>query len=224
MNPLHMPAPGSLLNVLIVDDHDIVRIGVRHVLEARAQVFEATSLHEAQSFLARGRCDLLLLDLGLGDEFSLTTLPQLRAAHPALKIIVLTSMSEDLFAERALRAGADGFVMKSELARTLLQAIDTVLGGHVHVSPALGSVLLRRMSGRSAASKESADDQPDLSAREIEVLRLIAAGKSTRDIADALNRSVKTIETHKQSLKLKLGADSPAALVRLALSWCSHGA
>ena len=219
-----MPAPGSLLNVLIVDDHDIVRIGVRHVLEARAQVFEATSLHEAQSFLARSRCDLLLLDLGLGDEFSLTTLPQLRAAHPALKIIVLTSMSEDLFAERALRAGADGFVMKSELARTLLQAIDTVLGGHVHVSPALGSVLLRRMSGRSAASKESADDQPDLSAREIEVLRLIAAGKSTRDIADALNRSVKTIETHKQSLKLKLGADSPAALVRLALSWCSHGA
>ena len=224
MNPCQMPLPGSLLNVLIVDDHDIVRIGVRHVLEARAQVFEAASLHEAQSFLARGECDLLLLDLGLGDEFSLTTLPQLRAAHPALKIIVLTSMSEDLFAERALRAGADGFVMKSELARTLLQAIDTVLGGHVHVSPALGSVLLRRMAGRGAANKESADDQPDLSAREIEVLRLIAAGKSTRDIAEALNRSVKTIETHKQSLKLKLGADSPAALVRLALSWCSHGA
>lgn len=218
-----MPLPGSLLNVLIVDDHDIVRIGVRHLLQARAQVFEAASLHEAQSFLASTGCDLLLLDLGLGDEFSLTTLPQVRAAHPALKIIVLTSMAEDLYAERALRAGADGFVMKSALAQTLLQAIDTVLGGHVYVSPALGSVLLRRMAGRGAGSKESRDDQSELSTREIEVLRLIAAGKSTRDIAEALNRSVKTIETHKQSLKLKLGADSPAALVRLALSWCSHG-
>jgi DNA-binding NarL/FixJ family response regulator len=128
-------------------------------------------------------------------------------------------MAEELYAERVLRAGADGFVMKSALGQTLLEAVDIVMAGEVHVSPRLGSALLRRMAGRDAGDQRSA-----LSAREIEVLRLVAGGKSTREIADALNRSVKTIETHKQALKTKLGADTPAKLVRLAVSWFGDAA
>ena len=124
-------------------------------------------------------------------------------------------MAEDLYAERALRAGADGYVMKSALGPSLLNAVDAVLAGDVHVSPHLRSTLLRRMVGR----EQDAAPRPDLSPRELEVLRLVAAGKSTREIADALNRSVKTIETHKQALKTKLGAETPAMLVRLALAW-----
>lgn len=202
--------------ILVVDDHEIVRLGVRHLLGDRAQVSEADSLPAALQALAAGPCDLLLLDLGLGDSFGLTALPRLRAEHPALKIIVLTSMAEQLYAERALRAGADGFVEKSAFGTTLLGAVESVLAGQLHVSPELGAALLRRVAGRAAP----AAGDGELSARELEVLRLVAAGRSTREIASALNRSVKTIESHKQALKTKLGADTPAMLVRLAVARC----
>lgn len=214
-----MPAFATPLRVLVVDDHDIVRLGVRHLLGTRAQLTELATLDEARAWLASERCELLLLDLGLGDDFSLTALPALRQSHPALKIIVLTSMAEDLYAERALRAGADGFVMKSALGQTLLQAVDTVLAGQVYLSSRLGSAVLRRMTGRGASPA-----QTELSVREIEVLRLVGAGRSTREIAELLNRSVKTIETHKQALKTKLGADTPAALVRMAVAWTGDAA
>jgi len=210
-----MLAEASPLKVLVVDDHDLVRLGIRQLLGPRADVTDVGSLHDARVRLASQRFDLLLLDLGLGNDFSLTALPEWRATWPDLRIVVLTSMSEDLYAERALRAGADGFVMKSALGQTLLQAIDAVMSGQVYLSSGLGNKLLRRMAGRSDTSEQA----PDLSPREIEVLRLVGQGKSTREIADALNRSVKTIETHKQALKTKLGADTPAALVRLALAW-----
>jgi len=217
-----MVETGGRLRVLVADDHDIVRLGVRHLLGDRADITDAATLPEARALLARQHFDLLLLDLGLGDDFSLAALPQLREDHPALKILVLTSMAEELFAERALRAGADGFVTKSALGQTLLQAVDNVVAGGIHLSPALSGALLRRAAGRSASP--SGGSEPELSPREVEVLRLVAAGKSTREIADTLNRSVKTIETHKQALKTKLGADSPAMLVRLALAWCGEHA
>ena len=185
------------------------------MLGSRADVTDVGSLHDARVQLASQRFDLLLLDLGLGNDFSLTALPEWRAAWPDLRILVLSSMPEDLYAERVLRAGADGFVMKSALGQALLQAIDTVMSGRVHLSTEVSNKMLRRMSGRNSA----AEQQPELSPREIEVLRLVGQGKSTREIADALNRSVKTIETHKQAIKTKLGADTPAALVRLALAW-----
>lgn len=209
----------ALPNAMVVDDHDIFRLGVRHLLAGRVQVTEASSLREARAWLAEHPCDLLMLDLGLGDDFSLTALPTLREAHPALRIVVLTSMDETLYAERALRAGADGYVMKSASTQAILDAVDAVMAGGIYLSPRLGGAVLRRMSGRDKGT-----ERPELSAREIEVLRLVAEGRSTREIADALNRSVKTIETHKQSLKAKLGADSPAKLVRLAVAWCGDAA
>jgi two-component system, NarL family, response regulator FusR len=211
-----MPTPAATMTVLVVDDHEIVRLGVRHLLGERARVVDVSTLKMARAELASGHFDLLMLDLGLGDDFSLSSLPQLRAAHPALKIIVMSSMDEELYAERVLRAGADGYVTKTALGPALLQAVDTVMSGRVYLSPALGSTLLRRLaSGRAAPAAAG----PDLSGREIEVLRMVAAGKSTREIAEVLNRSVKTIETHKQTLKTKLGADSPANLVRRAMAW-----
>ena len=211
------------LNVLIVDDHDIVRLGVRQVLERLPQpcrVREAASVREALAGLADDPPDLLLLDLGLGDELALAALPRLRDAAPRARILVLTSMPEDLYAERCLRAGADGFVAKSALSGTLFDAVQAVLAGQIWVSPERREALLRRATGRGAGA---AADRPELSTRELEVLRLVAAGRSTREIADQLNRSVKTIETHKQSLKLKLDADSPAMLVRKAIAFLGEG-
>jgi two-component system, NarL family, response regulator FusR len=210
MAGMHAP-----LNVLVVDDHAIIRLGVRQLLGDQAQVTDAESVAQARSLLTQRQFDLMLLDLGLGDDFGLTALPLLRQLAPQMKIIVLTSMDEGLYAERALRAGADGFVMKSEIAGALQGAIQTVMSGQVHVSSALASTMLRRMT----TNADAVTGRAELSPREIEVLRLVASGKSTREIADALNRSVKTIETHKQALKTKLGADSPARLVRMALTW-----
>lgn len=204
-------------HVLVIDDHAIVRLGVRQLLGAGAVLHEAADIASALALLAQQPIELALLDLNLGDQFSLGALPRLRDARPGLKVIVLTSMDETLHAERALRAGADGYVMKSELAGTLTQAIRQVLAGEVYVSAAQRNQLLRKLA------RPAAETRPELSTREVEVLRLVAAGKSTREIADALNRSVKTIETHKQTLKTKLGADNPAMLVRRAVEWFGEG-
>jgi DNA-binding NarL/FixJ family response regulator len=207
------PPSATPLRVLVVDDHEVVRLGLRHLLAARGEVREAADLASALTLLAQQRADLLLLDLSLGEDFGLTALPRLKAASPGMRVIVLSSMAEDLYAERALKAGADGYVSKSALGSTLQQAVDSVLAGRVWVSPEVSAALLRKLG---AAAPEG---RPELSPREIEVLRLVAAGKSTREIADQLNRSVKTVETHKQALKTKLGADSPAQLVRMAVHW-----
>jgi DNA-binding NarL/FixJ family response regulator len=146
----------------------------------------------------------------MGGESGLGLLPRLKALEPPPRVLVLSSLDEQLYAERALQAGADGFVSKSALAGELLQAMATVLGGRVHVGEAVRERLLRR---HSAPTPEA---QP-LTPRELEVLQLVAAGRSTREIAEALNRSVKTIETHKQALKAKLGAETPAQLLRMAI-------
>ncbi len=214
-----MTPPATAPQVLIIDDHAIVRLGVRHLLGAQVQLSEAATLTEALVILQAEPIALVLLDLSLADEFSLGAMPRLREVRPGVKVIVLTSLAEHLYAERALRAGADGFVMKTELGSTLRQAIETVLAGGLHVSAGQQQALLRRLSNAGTAA-----GKPELSAREVEVLRLVAAGKTTREIADALNRSVKTIESHKQALKTKLDADSPAMLVRVALSWFGEGA
>lgn len=210
------------LQVLVVDDHDIVRLGVRHVLASLGRpcaVRDAASVRDALAALQAVPADLVMLDLGLGDDFALSALPRLRDAAPKARILVLTSMPEDLYAERCLRAGADGFVAKAALTATLLDAVRTVLAGQIWVSAEQRDALLRRATGRAG----EASDRPELSARELEVLRLVAAGRSTREIADHLNRSVKTIETHKQSLKVKLDADSPAMLVRKAIAYLGEG-
>ncbi len=214
----------SPLRILIVDDHDIVRLGVRHLLQGLQrplQLREAPDLRAALTALQAEPVDLLMLDLGLGDDFALAGLPRLRSAAPQARILVLTSMPEDLYAERCLRAGADGFVLKSALSSTLLDAVRAVMSGQIWVSPERRNALLLRVAGRGAVSEGL--QRPELSARELEVLRLVAAGRSTREIADQLNRSVKTVETHKQSLKLKLEADTPAMLVRKAIGYLGEG-
>lgn len=212
------------LNVLVVDDHDIVRLGVRQVLSALDRpcvVREAASVRDALEALRAAPVDLVMLDLGLGDEFGLAALPRLREEAPAARILVLSSMPEGMYAERCLRAGADGFVAKAALSATLLDAVRGVLAGRIWVSADQRDALLRRATGRPASDGPG---RPELSVRELEILRLVAAGRSTREIAEQLNRSVKTVETHKQSLKVKLDAETPAMLVRKAIAYLDEGA
>lgn len=202
--------------MVLVDDHAILRVGLRQLLSAEPDltvVADVGTVQEAREALVRHRPDLLVLDLGLGDEFSLGWLPRLREDSPATRILVLSSHAEQLYAERALRAGAHAFLMKSVPTDELLRAARRVLAGQIVVSDAQQAALLQRSVGHGPDK-----GTPALSTRELEVLRLVADGRSTAEIAELLHRSVKTIESHKQALKAKLGADSPAQLMRMAIA------
>lgn len=201
--------------VVLVDDHALLRLGLRHLLAAEPDlevVADVGTMAEARDVLVALKPDLLLLDLGLGDEFALGGLPRLREDSPQTRILVLSSHAEHLYADRVLRAGAQGYVMKSASSTDLLHAVRQVLAGKISLSAEQQEAMLQRagIGGKST--------RPELSARELEVLRHVAAGKSTAEIAQILNRSVKTIESHKQALKTKLGAETPTQLMRIAIA------
>jgi DNA-binding NarL/FixJ family response regulator len=209
---------GTALTVLAIDDHEVVRLGLATLLSRRHEVLnwlEAGSVGEALRRHGDAAPNLVLLDLCLGEELGLPDIPRLAQTWPGARILVLSSLPEDRYAEPALRAGADGYLMKSELAATLNAAVDIVLKGEPYLSERQRGRTLKRLLARDVLQ----ESRPELSPRELEVLRGVANGRSTREIAEALNRSVKTIETHKQALKTKLGAASPAQLVRLAIDW-----
>lgn len=202
--------------VVLVDDHALVRVGLRHLLASEpdlAVVADVGTIREARAALVAHKPDLLVLDLGLGDDFALGELPRLREDSPQTRILVLSSHAEQLYAERVLRAGAQGYVMKSAPATELLNAVRQVLAGRIALSSAQQEVVLQRAAGLGGKST-----RPELSTREFEVLRHVAAGRSTAEIAQLLHRSVKTIESHKQALKTKLGAATPAELMRMAIA------
>ncbi|HET9977503.1 MAG TPA: response regulator transcription factor [Burkholderiaceae bacterium] len=210
------PSVSNPARVVLVDDHAILRVGLRQLFSAEPDltvVADVGTVGEAREALVRHQPDLLVLDLGLGDDFSLAWLPRLREDSPATRVLVLSSHAEQLYAERVLRAGGHAFVMKSAPTDELLRAVRRVLAGHIVVSVAQQEALLLRSVGHATGT-----GAPALSTRELEVLRLVADGRSTAEIAQQLHRSVKTIESHKQALKAKLGADSPAQLIRMAIA------
>ena len=178
----------SPARVVLVDDHALLRLGLRQLLSAEPDltvVADVGTVREAREALVRHQPDLLVLDLGLGDEFSLASLPRLREDSPATRILVLSSHAEQLYAERALRAGAHAFVMKSAPADELLRALRRVLAGQIALSAAQQEALLQRSVGHGPDK-----GAPALSTRELEVLRLVADGRSTAEIAQVLHRSV----------------------------------
>ncbi len=211
-----MTPDSSRARVVLVDDHEVMRMGLRHLLAAEPDlevVADVATLPEARDALVEHKPELLVLDLGLGDDFSLGWLPRLRQDSPQTRILVLSSHAEQLYAEHVLRAGAQAYVMKTAPSDELLSSIRRVLAGQIALSAVQQDAMLQRAVGRGGDT-----GMPELSARELEVLRHVAAGRSTSEIARILHRSVKTIETHKQSLKTKLGADSPAQLMRMAIA------
>ena len=208
--------------VLVVDDHPVVRDGIRALLERAGEytvIAEAASQAEALSALEDVVPALALIDISLrgGDGLELTKM--LRARYPLLPILVVSMHDEALYAERSLAAGAAGYVMKHVTPDTLVEAVRTVLRGDVFVSADVVQHMVRsfaRGGGRRGVSGVDA-----LSDRELEVLRDIGAGKSTRTIARELHLSVKTIETHRSHLKEKLGLADSNELLRYAVTWLS---
>jgi len=190
------------LRVLIADDHTAIRLGVRSALETRyaAEFTEATDAKAALIQARAKQFDLILLDLTMPGRSGLDILPDLKLAQPATPILVVSMHAEEQFGLRVLQAGAAGFIHKSALADELLAAVEKVLAGRRYVSESLGESLASDfVRGGQRESHET------LSAREFEILRMIASGKSGKEIAGELSLSYKTVSTYRTRMLKKLG-------------------
>lgn len=208
--------------ILMVDDHPIVREGMGKFLNLQADLelcAEAENAAEALAAIPAHRPDLAIVDITLQGDSGLALVKSLRHRHPELPTLVMSMHEELVFAERALRAGANGYVMKLEATEHILQAIRCVLNGDIYLSPAMhGSLALRLAS----PTRVPAGPLSSLSEREFEILHLIGLGFGTRQIAEKLNRSIKTIEAHRAHLKEKLQLASGKDLERFAVQWQEH--
>lgn len=220
--PVHVNAGAHPLRILVVDDHPIVRKGLVDLFNEEPGFVvcgQAANAADALRAVSVAPPDVAVVDLTLGTESGLDLLTELSKSHPAVRLLVLSGHDERLYAERALKAGALGYVMKDQPATHLLTAIRRVAGGKSYVSADTAERILSTLgsSRRAAANHRSPIER--LSDREHHVLELLGQGLATREIAEALSVSVKTIESHVSRLKEKLGARNGRELARLAVSW-----
>ena len=209
----------SVKRLVLIDDHPIMRHGLAQLVlaeEGLDVIGEAGSAREGLEVVDRLRPDLAVIDLTLPDKNGLELVKDIRALHPATLCIVLSMHDEILYGERALRAGARGYVMKEEAADHLVTAIHKVISGGLYVSEALNARMLEQVTG-SARSKATGMDA--LTDRELEILALIGKGIATKIIAAQLSISARTVEAHRAHIKEKLGMTDGAALVRYAVQW-----
>ncbi len=203
--------------ILIVDDHPIVRQGLKLMINAEADLViagEAQSEQEARDMVRELKPDAVIVDLTLGDGDGFNVVRHLHAHYPEVKVLVLSMHEESVYAERLLAEGASGYIMKQAVTDQLVTALRTVLRGELYLSESLQQRLTRRAGG-------DGDLRRRLSVRELQVLSLIGDGQSTREIAEALSLSVKTIESHRAAIKRKLGLETSAQMVQYAIKW--HG-
>jgi DNA-binding NarL/FixJ family response regulator len=206
----------SRTRILIVDDHPIVRLGIRQMLAAEPDLEvsgEADSADAARRSIGSARPDLVIVDLSLAEGTGLDLIRSLRESLPGLPVLVLSMHDEALFAERALRAGARGYIMKREAITGLVGAIRQVLAGRIYLSEGMAQAVLERLGHEALAP-----DNPlaRLTDRELEVFDLIGRGQSTVAIAERLGVSIKTVETYRSNIKTKLGLKDAADLIRFA--------
>lgn len=210
--------PKNPLKILIVDDHPIVRQGLVNLIGGAPDMAvsgQCESAAEAMTYLAAERADVAIIDLSLGSTNGLDLIKMIVNAHPGVPMLVLSMHDETLYAERALRAGATGYVMKHEATRELLNAIRHVAQGSVYVSAKVSERMMAGMVGRGAPRTGIAQ----LTDRERHVLELVGRGFNAREIAGQLGVSIKTIESHQLHLKDKLGLRTGRDLLRFAVGW-----
>jgi DNA-binding NarL/FixJ family response regulator len=210
---------GRRIRILIVDDHPIVRLGIRQMLAAERDLEvcgEAETADEAKQLIVGGHPDLAIVDLSLTEGTGLDLIRSLRESAPTLPVLVLSMHDETLFAERVLRAGARGYIMKREAVTGLVTAIRQVLSGRVYLSEDMAQAVLERLGPEAAPP-----DNPlaSLTDRELEVFDLIGRGQSTAAIAEQLGVSIKTIETYRSNIKTKLNLKDATELIRFAATW-----
>jgi DNA-binding NarL/FixJ family response regulator len=210
--------------VLIVDDHAVLREGLALVINVQSDLLvcgEAGSVAEGIQAAAAVQPDVALIDLSLMGGSGLEVVKDLKAQHPNLPTLVLSLHDEALYAERALRAGARGYIMKRAPIPELLAAIRKVLDGDIYLSEKMGSVVVRQALGERT-TLASGDPLEQLSDRELEVFQLLGEGHSTRDVAEQLGLSMKTVSCYRQNIQTKLELKDAAALLQRAVHWAAH--
>lgn len=213
------PLPGKK-RILLVDDHPFMRVGLASLIDRQADLTvcgEAGNPAEAFAALPKCKPDLVLTDLTMPGRSGLEFIKDLIAAEPKLAILVVSMHDEVVHAERVLRAGARGYIMKEAGGENLLAAIRQVLSGQVYLSTRMSARILEGMSGTKPRGSTSPIEK--LTDREFEIFQLIGHGKSTRDIAEQLHLSTKTVDVHRSHIKEKLDLKDVTALIRHAVRW-----
>lgn len=214
------PATSTKIRVLIVEDHPITRQGLKALINQQLNLLvcgETDSAAQAIDLVNTLEPDLAVIDVSLKTSSGIDLTKTLHTQRPALPILVISMHDEALFAERALRAGALGYVMKNEAGDRITTAIQHVLRGDLYLSPKMKERVLHRFVNKKNEGLVFAMDT--LSNREMEVFQLIGNGFSTRQIAEKLTLSSKTIDSYREHLKLKLGLETGAELMRHAIQW-----
>jgi len=211
--------------ILLVDDHPIFRRGVMSMLSGESTyevVAEAGSAQEAISQLREADPDLALVDISLPGSNGIELIKMLLAEKPKLPILILTMHDESVYAMRALRAGARGYLMKTEAMNGIVEAIHKVSTGEMYVSEDLSNRLIFQAVHGSNSEGQSQSPIDRLSDRELEVFRLLGRGFATRHIAKELHLSIKTVETHRAHIKEKLGCSDSTEMVGFAIDWVTN--
>ena len=205
--------------IVLVDDHPLFRAGMRFVLDntvGNKVVAEAGDSRSGRDVIKQHQPDVVVLDLVLGDGRGLEVLQEISNLAPSARVLMVSMLDESMYAERCIRSGAAGYLMKSTAPDSLVSAVEAVARGDVFLSSFLTQRLMQRMS--SGVSPQARPIQT-LTDRELEVFELIALGRSTRETASSLGISPKTVESHQSRIKRKLGVGSTHELLRVAMSW-----
>jgi len=220
MNEKSNDKSGQRHRVFIVDDHPLVREGLANLINQQPDLVVCGQAEDAAQTLAgigASRAELALIDISLKTASGLELVKDLKVHHPDVALIVLSMHDEMLYAERAIRAGARGYVMKRETTKEVLTAIRRVLQGDVYVSERVVNLMARRLGSPRKAAATSPVEQ--LSDRELEIFRLLGQGRTTSQIAADLHLSLKTVQAYCARAKEKFGVDSLTELLRAAIRW-----
>lgn len=220
--PKSQEAPTAKKRVLIVDDHPIFRAGLTGLVNLETDMTvcgEAHDAPQAMQAVEKMNPDLVLLDMSLPGKSGLELLKDIRAIAPQTPVLIISMHDETLYAERVIRAGGRGYIMKQEGPERIVHAIRRVMSGGISVSEGISSQILDALSG---AKKGAASSVSTLTDREFEVYRLLGQGKEPHEIARILHLSIKTVDTHRSHIRQKLGLRNATELIHHATRWTAE--
>ncbi|MBW8039623.1 MAG: response regulator transcription factor [Planctomycetes bacterium] len=209
--------------IVIVDDHPIVREGLSDLINKEddlAVCGEAEDGQGAMAVIKELEPDIAIVDISLQETSGLELIKDLKVQHPSMPVLALSMYEESLYAERVLRAGAKGYIMKREATKNVVMAIRKVLSGQLYLSEKMAITLVDKLVGGKADASSSPIDR--LTDRELEVFSMLGHGKGTRQISERLHLSVKTIETYRSRIKEKLNLASGSELLQHAFQWINN--
>ena len=207
-------------DILIVDDHPIVRQGLAELIDHEDDLVvcgQAEDAHQAMKAVKELKPDMAIVDISLKETSGMELIKDIKAQYPNLPILALSMHDESLYAERALRAGARGYIMKAEATEKVILAVRKILSGQIYISEKMASKMMQKLVGGSTEISTSPVER--LSDRELEVFQLIGKGFGTRQISERLYLSIKTIETYRAHIKEKLNLSDAAELLQYAIQW-----